>query len=259
MRITSVAFIWLITSTVTPALRTTLTTIALLTILTSQAVADFNKGIAAFFDNNWVIAVSELEPHALNGNPAAQTALGNIYSTGGNGIEQDEEKAFIFYQLAAEQGMSNAQYNLAAAYSVGRGVAQNFSKTEYWYSKCGEQEPTADAVTPVLCRHFLGNMYYQGDEIAQNYKKAMFWFKKASEFKSQDSMANVGIMYANGEGVMQDYVLAHMWFNLASSLGSDNGKKYRNMLSEDMSVSDVSKAQELARLCIKNSYKECDY
>jgi len=221
--------------------------------------ADFDKGMDAFFVGKWVLAVKELKLHALNGNPMAQTALGNIYSNGGNRIDKDENQAFVFYQLAAEQGMSNAQYNLAAAYGFGRGVTQNHEMAEYWYLKCGEQEPLADDLTPIMCRHFLANMYYHGDHIAQNYEKAMLWFKKASELKSQNSMKNIGVMYTKGEGVIQDYVIAHMWFNLASSLGDEDSKKYRDMVSENMSVSDVSKAQELARICIKNNYKNCDY
>ena len=68
---------------------------------------------------------------------------------------------------------------------------------------------------------------------------------------------NLGVMYANGTGVIQDNVYAHMWWNIASSLGDENASKDRDIIAKEMTAADISKAQELARECVRKNYKDC--
>ena len=62
-----------------------------------------------------------------------------------------------------------------------------------------------------------------------------------------DAQNNLGVMYAEGTGVPQDYIQAHMWFNLSAAQGDESGRKNRDMLAEQMTPADISKAQRLAR------------
>ena len=55
----------------------------------------------------------------------------------------------------------------------------------------------------------------------------------------------------NGEGVIQDNVYAHMWTNIAASSGNENAVKSRDIVADGMTAADISKAQELARGCVK--------
>jgi len=65
-------------------------------------------------------------------------------------------------------------------------------------------------------------------------------------------------MYLNGDGVLKDYVYAHMKGNIANSKGYENGKKLMEILLElGMTPSQVEKAQDLAKECIKKNYKGC--
>ena len=64
-------------------------------------------------------------------------------------------------------------------------------------------------------------------------------------------------MYEYGQGVIQDDVYAHMWFNIAASMGDAWATKNRNIIAERMTASDISKAQELARECVRKNYKGC--
>ena len=68
---------------------------------------------------------------------------------------------------------------------------------------------------------------------------------------------NLGLMYRKGQGVPQDYVQAHMWLNLAASSGDKNAVKNRAIVAEQMSSSQIGKAQDLARECVKKKYKGC--
>ena len=44
----------------------------------------------------------------------------------GNGVPQDYKEAVYWYQLAAEQEHSKAQYNLGLIYEKGKGVPQDY-------------------------------------------------------------------------------------------------------------------------------------
>ena len=64
-------------------------------------------------------------------------------------------------------------------------------------------------------------------------------------------------MYALGQGVIQDNVYAHMWGNLGASNGNENGEKLRDIVAKEMTPSQIEKAQDLARECVKKNYKGC--
>ena len=53
----------------------------------------------------------------------------------GEGIEKNLEKAFYWYQKAAESGFEIAQNNFALLYKNGEGTEKNIEKAFYWYQK----------------------------------------------------------------------------------------------------------------------------
>ena len=69
---------------------------------------------------------------------------------------------------------------------------------------------------------------------------------------------NLGYMYDNGTGVLKDYVYAHMWYNIAAiSEESKTASKNRDILAKEMTPSQLEKAQDLARECVRKKYKGC--
>jgi uncharacterized protein len=80
---------------------------------------------------------------------------------------------------------------------------------------------------------------------------------KAAEQGKAEAQYNLGIKYAEGQGVPQDNVYAHMWFNLAAVDGSKDASKNRDIIAKRMTTADISKAQSLARECLKKNYKGC--
>jgi hypothetical protein len=65
-------------------------------------------------------------------------------------------------------------------------------------------------------------------------------------------------MYRLGKGVLQDYVRAHMWLNLAADNGYKKAIKFREMVAEEMTPTQIAEAQKIARECIKKNYKNCE-
>ena len=62
-----------------------------------------------------------------------------------------------------------------------------------------------------------------------------------------EALFELGLMYSVGRDVEQDLVQAHKWFNLATMRGNADAKQYRTELSQEMTKTDVSAAQKLAR------------
>ncbi len=58
--------------------------------------------------------------------------------------------------------------------------------------------------------------------------------------------------------MIKDYVYAHMWGNIGNSNGNEGGKKIMELLlKQGMTPSQIEKAQDLARECVKKNYKGC--
>ena len=79
------------------------------------AAQDYNKGLVAYNDGRFLIAVQEWTPLAKKGDVYAQGHLGFMYRTG-QGIPQDFAEAIKWYRLAAEQGDDYSQYDLGVMY-----------------------------------------------------------------------------------------------------------------------------------------------
>ena len=103
----------------------------------------------------------------------------------------------------------------------------------------------------------LGLMYYDGEGVPQNYKTAVKWYSLAAEQGDAHAQFNLGLMYYDGKGVLQDYVYAHMWFNVVAFNGDEGGGKARDIVAKKMNATQLNKAQELARECVRKEYKGC--
>ena len=103
----------------------------------------------------------------------------------------------------------------------------------------------------------LGGMYAKGRGVLQDYKTAVKWYRLAAKQGNADAQTNLGFMYGTGKGVIQDNVYAHMWWNIAASSGNKSAVKNRDIVAKIMTPADISKAQELARQCVRKKYKGC--
>jgi len=103
----------------------------------------------------------------------------------------------------------------------------------------------------------LGVMYDNGQGVTQDYKEAVRLYGLAAAQGFATAQYNLGLMYAKGDGVIQDNIYAHMWLNIAASSGLASAVKNRDIVAKTMTAADISKAQGLARECVKKNYKGC--
>ncbi len=104
----------------------------------------------------------------------------------------------------------------------------------------------------------LGLMYALGQGVLKDEAEAVRWYRLAAEQGDADAQKNLGAMYATGEGVLKDSVLAHMWSNIAGANGNARARKLRDSLERDMTRAEVSRATELARVCMTSDYQDCE-
>lgn len=129
---------------------------------------------------------------------------------------EDYLTAASHFTKAAEQGDSDAQYNLGLMYKSGKGVRQDEKVAFKWYKKAAEQGVAS-------AQYILGLMYHKGAGVRQDERVAVKWYKKAAEQKHATAQYNLGVTYHNGERVRQDKSVAKEWFGKACDNGEQKG------------------------------------
>ena len=145
----------------------------------------------------------------------------------------------------------NQIHHLAMKHYEGKGVIQDYKKALKWFLLAAEQGN-------VLSQYNSGFMFYKGKGTIQDHKEALKWYTLAAEQGYASAQTYLGTMYYAGQGgLIENNVYAHMWFNIGFSNGDENGGKNRDVVAKRMTPSQIEKAQDLARECVKKNYKEC--
>jgi uncharacterized protein len=132
------------------------------------AAGTFEDAVDAHARGDYAKALRLIRPLANDGNASAQFNLGLMYATG-QGVQQDNAAAALWFQKAAEQGYAPAQSNLGTVYLYGRGVTQDDTEAVAWFRKAADQgHPVA--------KLYLGVMYAEGRGVPQDYVRAHMWF-----------------------------------------------------------------------------------
>ena len=139
---------------------------------------------------------------------------------------------------------------LGAMYAEGKGISMDYEEAIKWYKLAAKQGNSS-------AQSILGIMYSEGQGTVKDYKEAMKWYRRAAQQGEPEAQHNLGQMYALGKGVQKNFVYAHMWVNIASSNGDKNGRKLRDQLAANMTLEQFANAQELARECVQNNYRDC--
>ena len=74
---------------------------------------------------------------------------------------------------------------------------------------------------------------------------------------SADAQSILGNSYKWGRGVVKDKSYAYMWYNIAASNGHKYAGERRDRLERNMIPSQLEKAKDLTRECVRQKYKGC--
>ena len=112
-------------------------------------------------------------PAAKSGDAKAQYDVAAMYEKG-NGVARNEEKAFEWYLKSAEQGNDKAAYKVGFMYLRGKGVKSNYNQAHKWLSNAAEQNN-------VRAYYYLGTMYEKGNGVPKNLQTAVNWYTRAQK------------------------------------------------------------------------------
>ncbi len=155
---------------------------------------------------------------AEQGHSRAQYHLGEMYYFG-SGVEEDDQEALKWFSMAAEQGHSGAQYHLGGMYDFGYGVEEDNQEAFKWFSMAAEQGNSE-------AQHYLGEMYYFGSGVEEDDQEALKWFSMAAEQGHSEAQYYLGMMYDSGSGVEEDNQEALKWFSMAAEQGHSEAQYY---------------------------------
>lgn len=161
----------------------------------------------------------------------------------------DYETAREILSVLAKEGDAEAQYGLGLLYDNGEGVTEDHSEAARWYEAAAKQGNIAAQIS-------LGGLYKDGEGVLQSYSQSLRWYRAAAEQGNVQAQFILGGMHA-WEGT-RDAISAHMWFNIAAANGHESAEQGRDLVSDQMSSSEIGEAQSRARKCLDSDYQDCD-
>jgi len=160
-------------------------------------VGPLDEGVRAYESGDYTRAHALWKPLAEQGDSQAQYNLGQLYAKG-LGVPKNYAEAAKWYRMAAEQGDTHAQMTLSHMYSKGLGVAKDDLKSIEWHARAVEEGDTGAKFMFFLNLKNIREDADKGDAQAQ-YK--------------------LGIMYNNGWGMTADFAEATKWYRKAAKQG----------------------------------------
>ena len=104
----------------------------------------------------------------------------------------------------------------------------------------------------------LGLMYHNGQGVKQDFDEAAKWFLYSAEQGNIRSMQLLSTMHVLGRGVEKDFIQSYIWATIASKNGDENSLAVLNGLKEEMTASQINKANKLTMdKCKKFNFNNC--
>lgn len=172
----------------------------------------FLNAQADFRAHNYARAYLALLPMANSGDARAQYLMGEMSDNGLGPVQLDVQEAARWYQRAADKNNADAQFALANAYSVGRGVPVNPQEAMKWLTRAASN----GHVTAMMS---LAGLYETGIGVSHDPAKAADWTLRAARAGSVNALYLYGVRMMVGDGVPQDPKTAALWFARAAHRG----------------------------------------
>ncbi|MEO3389174.1 tetratricopeptide repeat protein [Mesorhizobium sp. CAU 1741] len=191
---------------------------------------------SAYQRGYYITALNLATPLALDGDPAAQALIGEIYSSG-LGVRRDMAKAVEWYGKAAEQDVPEALFQLAMILLDG---GAEFRDEERAFSL---MERAADAGHR-LARFNFAQMLADRDPTERGRERAAEYYEMAAEGGLADAQYAMAQFFRNGTGGKPvDLDKARYWLELAANQNYDTAQiELGTMLVEGRGGAEQEKA-----------------
>lgn len=163
----------------------------------------YQKGVEANRINDMSEAMRLISLAADGGHSDAQYDLGYLYDKA-----EENEFAFKYYELSANQGNPKGMFGLAGLYMTGEGVDKNVDLALRWYEQAAQLK-----YVPAL--RVVAFYYEKGlGRTLPNFEKSANFYHIAAELGDMDSIRRLIIAREKGElGLSIDANQADFWKN----------------------------------------------
>ena len=150
----------------------------------------------------------------------------------------DYDTAFKEFTIAAEEGLSLAQYNLGILYFTGQGVEQNFDEAFEWTKRAAEQGH-------LNAQFNLGSLYLDGQGTQVSVLEGVNWFTQAAKNGHANSAYTLAKMHQEGDFVDLDLVLAHAWAAQSEINEHPEASLLKKEIAQDLSEAEIRQARRI--------------
>ena len=150
----------------------------------------------------------------------------------------DYDTAFKEFTIAAEEGLSLAQYNLGILYFTGQGVEQDFDEAFEWTKRAAEQGH-------LNAQFNLGSLYLDGQGTQVSVLEGIDWFTEAAKNGHANSAYTLAKMHQEGDFVDSDLVLAHAWAAQSEINEHPEASSLKEEIAQDLSTEEIRQARRI--------------
>ncbi|MEA3045822.1 MAG: uncharacterized protein QOJ53_154 [Sphingomonadales bacterium] len=168
--------------------------------------------------------------------PAAAAGAGDVRSGIDAWQAQNYDEAVRIWRPLADRGDADAQYNIAQAYFLGRGVPQNANLAGQWYERAarqGHEEAQAN----------YGLLLFQNGR----RREAVPWLERAAGRGDPRAQYVLGTALFNGDIVAQDRPRAYALMSRAAAQNLPPAVTQLATIERDLTPQERARGVELAR------------
>jgi len=147
----------------------------------------------------------------------------------------NHEEAVRQWRPLADRGDPDAQYNLAQAYKLGRGVPLNMTLAEQWYERAARQGHEQAGAN-------LGLILFQNGR----RREAMPYIERAAIAGDPRAQYVLGTALFNGDVVAQDRARAYAMMSRAAADGLPPAVQQLQAMEQHLSAEDRARGEQLA-------------
>lgn len=152
---------------------------------------DYEAGVKASREGDFVTAMSRLRPPADSGHAAAQALLASILENA-----SFQEEALAYYRRSAEQGNADGQFGLGTMYAEGSVVQQDLGEALRLIASAAQRGQKQAIIT-------MAQAYIKGglglDESALEGSEALYWIKRAANIDDLPAIDALAAAHLSGK------------------------------------------------------------
>ena len=207
------------------------------------AAGDTATAWQAYLKGDREAAVAELRVLAQAGDAEAQYALATAYSDG-LALPRDYRRAAEWYEKAALQGHSRAQFNLGFLHYTGAGegadaLPRDNAEALRWLI------PAAEAEVP-MAAFLLGRLYHYGLGVTADQEAALRWSRLAAQRGLVGGQFETGVLLGGRRADAAAWIEAYSWLLLAARQGHPAASENLEILAKRLNFKEIQEAEAAA-------------